>query len=444
MSEKKSFSDLGKRIARRFGIDYSTPKVNPVELISETSMVYFLYQLAKKWSSLKLSTYEIIPVEQMRHAEDFMKGVEATSELANIFAKPTQELTVLYQVWESSYLKERLETWWEDECDAKGENCRSVLKSKMVKKWEEPSQITRAEFDHDKITSWQRILSQLRNSSNSLKQESPNSIDFTQENPFDIKERIVSTDKRAKDAMSWYIVLGIAFAFYEEIFTGIAKSADHHQESPAELRIARRSVLKAISAVAIGFIMNKINISFSANNAKLSSDLAEKIEQTVSQLDVSPDINFVRYFGKSPSTIHSEMQEMKAKIDDVIELNYNPRLFDDDRSWRKILDQLHKTRTALSDSIEAFKSAFNYDPETNNFTIPEEITRTTRALWATKEITNFAKSRSSEVDYSLFLSVISTALLLTSSGFITEAVLPLTDGVSHNLEKRAKSSLGLK
>lgn len=97
-----------------------------------------------------------------------------------------------------------------------------------------------------------------------------------------------------------------------------------------------------------------------------------------------------------------------------------------------VRNNLILTRARTEEALEEFDSLFSFDEGRNSYVIPQELTDMTKYLWATREIINFAQSKSNNIN----IRHLQDALLLGGSFAAVALLLELVFPLSERLRKQ--------
>lgn len=180
----------------------------------------------------------------------------------------------------------------------------------------------------------------------------------------------------------------------------------------------------------------RLQVAFGKKNSHLLDEIKAYNDQILAQLDVTPEVNFERFFGRSPEDIRRELQEIIEKTTAVLNSGYNGKgifglMVDSYWGMRDgVKENLENLQKQAIEAKANFDRYFQWDEETGEYQIPEELTLATSYLWATQQMENFVKGKFFEVETRHLVNLLLMAGGLAGFVGLTENVLlPATDAV---------------
>lgn len=367
-----------------------------VERIGEGIAFAAILSLAYTGSRERLVWFDVSAETKIKDSPEFAPMLSSLDQIGEIINPISASATDLDQAWKDAYLKTRIVPKYNTvtSCDQKG-NCTTSLEITYVTEayWDEPDELVPLGVNNNLLSGWADRWSSLAKSVSSLKSESPSAFNLGNgPNSLYYPEHSVDTGDQVVVAGLGYGIVGSAFIFYEEVGKWLGQGSEIGPLFNEEMYIKRRTFLKMAASLLAFSLVRKAQRFFSENNWHLLDDIKEHTVNTLKQMEAAtPDENFQRYFGKTPRESREGLAQISQKTEEVLTGDHEGAA--GDQGWPGVRANFESLNGRSAQAIAAFDQQFNYNPQSGEYTIPEELNRVTKYLWASREITNYVQRR---------------------------------------------------
>lgn len=410
-----------------------------VEYTCETFSVLAMLLLAYQATKDPAVIYRVLSESTVGERTDYPKILEAIDGFDKSTFPIKDSSSNLYQVWERAYKKLVPKTRI-----VRDSNGNLKTETYYEYEWHEPSELREKGVDNKIIANWISFFRNLEKRTNLLQAKSSTSFDLDAgRNALYYPETIVDGKSQRWWVMPLYGLLGLGYSFYEEIEQKRAEQNYTEPHIDSLIRIKRRSFLKLLGAGALSLMTRRLQVAFGKKNSHLLDEIKAYNDEILVQLDVTPEVNFERFFGRSPEDIRKELQEIIEKTTAVLNSGYNGKGI-----FGLLVDPYWEMRDGVKENLENlqkqaieakanFDRYFQWDEETGEYQIPEELTLATSYLWATQQMENFVRGKSLEVETRHLVNLLLMAGGLAGFvGLIENIILPASDAVIDKAEEK--------
>lgn len=408
---------------------------NLIEGVGELATIGAILTLAYKGSRDRLVTYDVDSLIKASDNPEFREKMDTINGFRKMLGDGSIILGNFNSRWTSAYEKSYTicVPHTTTHCNSKG-ICTSstTITCTTYYYWDEPKNITSQGVDHRTIREWKTLFENQTAISERILKDSPTSFDLTNgEKQILYKEKTVDTGKQVLLASATYGTIGTLFMYYEELFT---KFAEPYYDAPfidSEQFKKRRTFFKLGASLLLSLGIRDIQLKFAEKNTKLYDEIKAGVQKIIGEIDIPPIDNFRRFFGTTPPELRAEMVRMRNSTAAALDSGYNGNR---DYDWPDIKANLERTYAESSRALAEFDTYFSYNPETNECTIPNDLTNSTKFIWATKKIEDFAGSKSMHVNLRHLENGALFALGLGALALINEKVVfPSMDRVAEKI-----------
>jgi hypothetical protein len=433
-------AELAQKIADARTSEIKTPKAETynkaIEFFGEGLAFLTFLGLAYKGASERHVWYDVDAEMRMFQTPDFLEKLKLIDGLSDITVEIAEDLKNLQSSWRNAY--ERKKTSCTHTTDGDG---KIVTNCKTEVYWIEPRSLNDLGLNRFTISNWRNLAGNSQNSSGDIKRNSGNAMNMSLgENNIFYKEQEVDTGKRVFGALIAFSLVGGAFVFYEEAdkFAAEIGSGKPILGDDSEY-VKRRTFIKAVCAL-IGYLgIRKVQRKFSKDNENLLDGLKDNSTEVLSQLDVADEVNFSRFFGRTPLQIREQlvaMNDIAAKAIDGRRSDISAYINEGTRNWQNVKSDLQSLEISSKTAIERFDEYFGFNAQTGEYTIPPELTELTGYLWASREIEKASKTGRTSVKIRPIIEAGALGLALTIVMATSElVVLPASDEIIDRLKR---------
>ena len=156
--------------------------------------------------------------------------------------------------------------------------------------------------------------------------------------------------------------------------------------------------MKAGVAGFFAWQIRKIQLKFVDKNNNLFKDILQHNTSILNQLDVSDDENFLRFFETDLPTIRENLTSIITTCENALNPDLSIR-YRDEKKWPKVKPVIEKLKIQAELNLVSFDSLFKFNAQNQDapFTIPPELTKLTRYLWATEKITSYSEDKAMKI-----------------------------------------------
>lgn len=411
------------RFANKSEEERPKPSDIAVERAGEALSLAVVLYLAWQGSFDHSVTYAVKSESEAKNAPEFAQGLDQLGRFHALTDSIRMQTDQMYTAWKRAFLK--TEYYWDTETtyDDKGNpHTETVLKSREV--WREPSELTSKGINEGKLREWGDFFGQLSQKAGEAKTSLSGAFNLAEDRQDSIyySEKVADGTSQLMWAIPVYAAVGGAFCFYEEIAS--RASGGENRLFNDKVYLKRRTFFKLLATGLGALGIRKLQLAFAQKNQGLLDDIKEHNKGVLREMEVSDAVNFQRFFEKDPVFVRQTLGEMRDKSEAVLHSGYRGS------DWSIIEPQLRFTLDWSIRALDDFDALFSLDVANNTMVIPREMSQMTKYLWATRQIVNYANSRSFET---YGRHVVDAAIL--GAGFaalagVGEFVLPLLDKVS--------------
>lgn len=405
-----------------------------IERAGEALSLFVVLYLAYKGSFDHSVTYQVKSESEAKNAPEFVKSVDQLGRLHTLCDGTQKQADRMYTAWENAFLE--TEYYWDTEIsyDSKGNpHTESVLKSRQV--FREPWELTSRGINERKLKDWQGFFGRLSQKASDAKSGLSQAFNLEE----DRQESIYYSEKAADGvgqflwAIPLYAAVGGSFCLYEEVAS--RASGGENRLFNDKLYLKRRTLVKLL-ATGIGALgIRNLQLAFAKKNHDLLDDVKKHTKGVLRVMEVGDAANFQRFFEKDPLIIRDTLVEMRDKSNAALRSGYRGS------NWSIVEPQLRATLAWSSKVLADFDGLFSFDPVTNTLVVPKELTQITKYLWATRQIVDYANSKSFET-YGRHL--VDAAILgagFAATAGVGEYLFPLLDKVSQSFHETDQEEL---
>lgn len=403
---------------------------NIVEKAGELLSLAAIMAVAYKGSQDQMITYTVDSESKLRDLQEFARMSESINDLASVMGNMGKITSTLNNAWLHAYHKPETRTTVSlvNECDVNN-NCSLTTKieTTTVYVWRQPEALTARGIDYNLFDNWTGIMGDLGRRITDIQADSPLAYDLSNGGAkVYYPEEIQDTGEQLKLAVPAYFAVGSAFIFYEE---GLKLLSNLGSDRPTfggidQLYIKRRTLLKFAASLGLAWQIRKLQRFFADENKNVLTDIQSYVAEVIRQMDVSPEENFRRFFGRTPDEIRVKLAEINTNSKDTLSVYDGSS----DSEWPTVRSKFEAVIAESDRTLSAFDAYFTLDEVTGRRQIPADLTKVIKYLWATREILGYTGARSSEIKMRHVSNAALMALGLGVTALAGELVLfPLLD-----------------
>lgn len=417
-----------------------------------------LTRLALKQTEGEILFPKIAAEQTVGERSDFgeiMSKIKEISDLINPVEKGSSDL---FKIWEETYRKwvTKTKTEEKEECYP-STNSSGTPTVKCEKKtveteyqepeWFDPPEFKRIGLTHNTINDWEGFFGNLANKTALLRNKASSSFDLAPGlNALYYPKDKIDLERQRLGVIPVYTLLAGVYSFYEKIINKLAENFDGIPSIDDGKRITRRGFLKLLGAGGLSLAIGRLGFKH-PDNDRLMVEVQNYSRQVLSQLDVSPEVNFQRFFGVLPNEMRNQLLQIEDIINKALKSGYNGGSFIgfyfdnekikaqtiNDSNWGKnngVKEHLEKLKQQAREAREQFDHYFHWDESTGKYQIPSQLTLVTSYLWATQQMESFVRRKFLNIKAVPYLNALLLGMGLCGVGLLTEGlVLPATDAV---------------